>query len=105
MRNEVEKIDELINRKKIKKITFIPSKIEIWEIKSNTNNNSYWIDLNKSYCSCKGFYYNFIKKICYHISAVSIAIEQNRYQFEFLKDSELNNYLNNLIENLMNNNI
>ncbi len=105
MSNEVEKIDKLINEGKIKKIIFIPSKAEIWEIKSNKNNNVYWIDLNEYYCSCKGFYYNFTKKICYHISAVSIAIEQNRYQIEFLKDSELNNYLNNLMEYLINNNI
>ncbi len=105
MRNEVEKIDDLIHRKKIKKVIFIPSKIEIWEIKSNTNNNIYWIDLNKSYCSCKSFYYNFIKKSCYHISAVSIALELNSYEIELCNDNELNNYLNNLIENLMNNNI
>jgi predicted nucleic acid-binding Zn finger protein len=99
-----EKIDNLINGEKIKKIIFIPSKVEMWEIKSKKNDNLYWIDLNKNYCSCKGFYYNYIKKRCYHISAVSIAYKQNKYQIEFLDDSELNNYINNKIETLMNNN-
>jgi predicted nucleic acid-binding Zn finger protein len=105
VKNKEEKIDELINGDKIKRIIIIPSKVEIWEIKSYKTNNLYWTDLNKNYCSCKGFYYNFSKKICYHITAISIAFTQNRYQIEFLKDSELNNYLNNKIETLMNNNI
>jgi predicted nucleic acid-binding Zn finger protein len=103
--NKEEKVDELINGKKIKKIIFIPSKVEMWEIKSNKNDNLYWIDLNKNYCSCKGFYYNYITKICYHIIAVSRAYKQNRYQIEFLDDSELSNYINNKIENFMNYNI
>jgi predicted nucleic acid-binding Zn finger protein len=103
--NKEEKIDKLIDGKKIRKIIFIPSKVEMWEIKSNKNDNLYWIDLNKNYCSCKGFYYNYIKKICYHIIAVSTAYKQNRYQIEFLDDNKLNNYINNKIENLMNNNI
>jgi predicted nucleic acid-binding Zn finger protein len=103
--NKEEKVDELINGKKIKKIIFIPSKVEMWEIKSNKNDNLYLIDLNKNYCSCKGFYYNYITKICYHIIAVSTAYKQNRYQIEFLDDSELSNYINNKIENLMNYNI
>lgn len=105
MSDEIEKIDDLINTKKIKKIVFIPSKVQIWEIKSNRNNNIYWIDLDKNYCSCKGFYYNYNKKNCYHISAVSIANSQNRFQIEFLKDNELNHQLYNQIDNIINNNI
>jgi predicted nucleic acid-binding Zn finger protein len=102
---EIEKIDELINRKKIKKIVFIPSKVQIWIIKSIQNNNVYWIDLDKNYCSCKGFYYNYNKKNCYHINAVSIAHRQNKFQIEFLKDSDLNYLLYNQIDNIINNNI
>ena len=69
--------------------------------KSNKNDNLYWIDLNKNYCSCKGFYYNYLTKICYHIIAVSTAYKQNRYQIEILDDNKLNNYINNKIDNLM----
>ncbi len=105
MSKEIEKIDELINSKNIKKIVFIPSKVQIWIIKSNQNNNVYWIDLDKTYCSCKGFYYNYKKKNCYHISAVSIAHSHNKFQMEFLKDSELNYHLFNQIDNIINNNI
>lgn len=103
--NKEEKIDKLIDGKKIRKIIFIPSKIVMWEIKSNKNDRLYWIDLNKNYCSCKGFYYNYITKICYHIIAVSRAYKQNGYQIEFLDDNKLNNYINSKIESLMNNNI
>jgi predicted nucleic acid-binding Zn finger protein len=102
---EAEKINELINEKKIKKIVFTPSKIGIWEVKSHKNNNIYWVDIETNYCSCKGFYYNFMKKACYHISAVSTALSQNAYKIELLSDSEMNDYFNKQIDNLINNNI
>jgi predicted nucleic acid-binding Zn finger protein len=102
---EAEKINELINGKKIKKIVFAPSKIGIWEVKSHKNNNIYWVDIETKYCSCKGFYYNFMKKVCYHITAVSTALSQNAYKIELLSDSEMNDYFNNQIDNLINNNI
>ena len=99
-----EKINELINEKKIKKIVFAPSNIGIWEVKSHKNDNIYWVDIETKYCSCKGFYYNFMKKACYHISAVSTALSQNAYKIELLSDSEMNDYFNNQIDNLINNN-
>ena len=102
---EVIKIHDLLVKKKIKRIVFIPSKTVIWEIKSNNNNNIYWMDFVKKYCSCKGFYYNNKNRTCYHIRAVDEAITQNGYEIEFLQDSELNNYLDYLIDNLLYNNI
>lgn len=104
MDTEITKIHDLIDKKKIKRIIFIPSKNEIWEIKSNSNNNIYWIDYNKKYCSCKGFYYNIKNRTCYHIRAVSTAITQNGYGMEFLQDNDLNYYLDSLIDNLLDNN-
>ena len=46
-----------------------------------------------------------MKKVCYHISAVSTALSQNAYKIELLSDSEMNDYFNNQIDNLINNNI
>ena len=102
---DAEKINDLIKEEKIKKIVFTPSKIGIWEVKSHKNDNIYWVDIETNYCSCKGFYYNFMKKACYHISAVSTALSQNAYKIELLSDSEMNDYFNNQIDNLINNNI
>ena len=102
---EVIKIHDLLSKKKIKRIVFIPSKTVIWEIKSNNNNNIYWIDFVRKYCSCKGFYYNSNNGKCYHMRAVYEAITQNGYEIEFLQDSELNNYLDFLIDNLLDNNV
>ncbi len=101
---EAEKINGLINEKKVKKIVFTPSKVEIWEVKSHKNNNIYWVDIETKYCSCKGFYYNFTKKTCYHISAVSTVLSQNAYKIELLSDSEMNDFFNNQIDNLISNN-
>jgi predicted nucleic acid-binding Zn finger protein len=89
----IEKIDELIKSDKIKKIIYLPSKNQIWEIKSNTNNKIYLIDLDWNYCSCRGFYYNFTKGKCYHIKATEIAYKNNKYKVEFLNDEEMNTHL------------
>jgi predicted nucleic acid-binding Zn finger protein len=101
---EAAKIYDLIDQKKIKRKIFIPSKSEIWEIKSHNNKNVYWIDFGKKYCSCKGFYYNIKNGTCYHIRAVQMAIMLNGYELEFLQDNYLNSYLYNLLDNLLNNN-
>jgi predicted nucleic acid-binding Zn finger protein len=101
---EDAKIRNLIDQKKIKRKIFIPSKNEIWEIKGYNNKNVYWIDFNKKYCSCKGFYYNIKNGTCYHIRAVQMAIIKNGYDLEFLQDNNLNRYLGNLLDNLLNNN-
>ena len=98
----IDKIDGLINQEKIKKVIFIPSNVSIWEIKSNTNSNIYYADLTKNFCSCKGFYFNFTKGKCYHIRAANIAFEQNKYKVEILKDFQLDNYIKNLLKNLLN---
>jgi predicted nucleic acid-binding Zn finger protein len=88
----IKKIDELIKSDKIKKIIFLPSKTQLFEIKSNTNNKTYWIDLERNCCSCRGFYYNFKKGKCYHIQAAYIAVKHNKYKVKFLNDSEINNH-------------
>ena len=98
----IDKIDGLIDEGRISKIIFLPSNINFWEIKSNTNSNVYWVDLKRNFCSCKGFYFNFIKGKCYHIRAAFIAFEQNKYRVETLKDFQLDNYIKNLLKNLIN---
>ena len=101
----IEKIDELIKSNKIKKIIYLPSKIQFWEIKSNTNNKKYWIDLDWNYCSCRGFYYNFTKGKCYHIKATEIASKDNKYRVEFLNDDEMDTHLINQLKELIEKNI
>jgi predicted nucleic acid-binding Zn finger protein len=98
----IDKIDGLINEERIRKVTFIPSNTNFWEIKSNTNSNIYCVDLKRNFCSCKGFYFNYIKGKCYHIRAVNIAFEQNKYRVEILKDFQLDNYIKNLLKNFLN---
>lgn len=97
----IDKIDIVINLDKIKKIIFLQSNIQLWEIKSNTNNKTYWIDFDKSFCSCRGFYYNFKKGKCYHIRAVALAVKHNKYKVEFLNDDKIDNILIMQFKNLI----
>jgi predicted nucleic acid-binding Zn finger protein len=98
----LNKIDELINKERIRKVIFLPSNTYFWEIKSNTNSNIYYVDLKRYFCSCKGFYFNYIKGKCYHIRATNIASEQNKYKVEILKDSQLDNYIKYLLNSFLN---
>jgi hypothetical protein len=45
-----------------------------------------------------------MKKACYHISAVSTALSQKAYKIELLSDSEMDDYFNEQIYNLINKN-
>ncbi len=86
----------------IKKIVFIPSQKEVWEIKSSTNNRIYFADLNNKFCSCKGFYYNFKKRYCYHLDEISSANNEKSYHIIFYDDNQINNYLSRLISDTLN---
>jgi predicted nucleic acid-binding Zn finger protein len=97
----IDKIDGLINRGRIIKVIFIPSNTNFWEIKSTANNNIYYVDLKRNFCSCKGFYFNYIKGKCYHIRAANIAFEQEKYKVVILKDIQLDNYIINHLKNFL----
>ncbi len=107
MDNEIKKINDLIFAKKIKNIIFLPSELQIWEVKGSNNNadDIYLVDLKKNHCTCKGFYYNSEhKKKCYHIKATHLANSQYLFEIEFLNDDKLNKYLGIYLNNVMDNN-
>src|SRR3954453_4592417 len=89
----IDKIDGLINEERIRKVIFIPSNTNFWEIKINTNSKIYCVDLKKISDSCKDVYFNYIKGKCYHSRAVNIAFEENKYRVEILKGLHLDNYI------------
>ena len=73
----------------VTKNLFLPSGNFMWKIQSRTNNSSYYVDHALTFCSCKGFYYNYNRKKCYHVSEVHNCIENLNYTISIDED---NNY-------------
>lgn len=65
---------------------FLPSGNFMWEIQSKKNNSSYYIDHSLTSCSCKGFYYNYSRKKCYHLSDASSCVENSNYTISVNED-------------------
>jgi hypothetical protein len=65
---------------------FLPSGNYMWEIQSRKNNSSYYVDPALTFCSCKGFYYNYDRKKCYHLSDVFNCIENSNYIISLYED-------------------
>ena len=75
-----------IERIILTKHLFLPSGNFIWEIRSRKNNSSYYVDHALTFCSCKGFYYNYNRKKCYHLSDVFNCIENTTYTISLYED-------------------
>jgi len=91
--------DESLPSKRITvtKNLFLPSGNSMWEIQSRTNKTSYYVDLALTFCSCKGFYYNYNRKKCYHISEVHNCIENSNYLISIYEDKNYYQVIKSII--------
>lgn len=94
----MDKIEKLLKSKAIKMHLFLPSKRRLFTIISN---NEYWLDLNINFCSCKGYYYKYMRnnEQCYHLKALSIAKESEMDIIKF-DDKEYSTFLYTLLRDL-----
>ena len=92
------KIEELLKKKAIKMHLFLPSNRRIFTIVSN---EEYWLDEEMNFCSCKGYYYKYMRnnEQCYHLKALAIAKEDDIEVIKF-DDDEYSNFMHALLEDL-----
>jgi predicted nucleic acid-binding Zn finger protein len=76
-------------RIKVTKYLFLPSGHFFWEVQSRKNKTSYYVDNVLAFCSCKGFYYNYNRKKCYHLSEVSACVGKSNYKISLYGDEHL----------------
>jgi len=76
---------------------FLPSGNFMWEIQSRKNNSSYYVDHGLTFCSCKGFYYNYNRKKCYHLSDAHKYIQNSNYTISLYEDKNYNQVVKNMI--------
>ena len=63
MSTKQERIDFIINEKRLKLHLFNPSKREIWTVVGKEK--EHWIDPDSNFCSCSGYYFSMIKNKTY----------------------------------------
>ncbi|ALI37120.1 hypothetical protein NMY3_02931 [Candidatus Nitrosocosmicus oleophilus] len=76
---------------------FLPSGNFMWEIQSRKNNSSYYVDHGLTFCSCKGFYYNYNRKKCYHLSDAHKYIQNSNYTISLYEDKNYNQVVKSMI--------
>lgn len=81
-----------------KKHLFLPSGNFMWEIRSKKNRYTYFIDSNREYCTCKGYYYNYNeKKGCYHLEKITDCISELKYKVYLYHDDYSMDFLKGVI--------
>lgn len=81
----------------VKKHVFLPSGKLLWEIKGKKNEHVYYINSALKFCSCKGFYYNYNRKKCYHLTKITHAIELAQYSIFIHNDDNLDKMLKKIV--------
>tara|TARA_Y100000590_G_scaffold147949_1_gene170019 strand:- start:978 stop:1280 length:303 start_codon:yes stop_codon:yes gene_type:complete len=100
MSTKQEKIDSIINERRIKLHLFTPSNREIWTVVGKEK--EHWIDSETKFCSCSGFYFGMIKNKtpCYHLESILIAKKEKKFEkIEFL-DEEYESFISGIISDL-----
>ena len=81
----------------LKKYLFLPSGHFFWEVQSRKNKTSYYVDNAQAFCSCKGFYYNYNRKKCYHLSEVSDCVGKSNYKISLYGDEHLDQVFKRIV--------
>ena len=100
MSTKQDRINSIINEKRVKLHLFNPSKREIWTIVGKEK--EHWLEPEMQFCSCSGFYFGMIKskKPCYHIDSVKIAQEKKQYEIIEFSDDEFENFMLSIVNDL-----
>lgn len=90
-------IDSLVSSMAVKLHYFEPSGRKIWTVVGKKN--EHWLDPDLGFCSCEDFYYNALDTSgkCYHLKAVSSAIENGKIETVKFSDEEFEGFIGALI--------
>ena len=70
MSTKQEKINAVVNERRVKLHRFNPSQREIWTIVGKEK--EHWIDPESNFCSCSGYYFGMIKSKGVEISSITV---------------------------------
>ncbi|MDP6302949.1 MAG: hypothetical protein QF657_00090 [Candidatus Nitrosopelagicus sp.] len=100
MSTKQERIDLLVDEKRVKLHLFNPSKREIWTVVGKAK--EHWIDPDSEYCSCSGYYFGMIKnkKPCYHLESIFKAKKENKFEIIEFIDDEYESFISGIVSDL-----
>ena len=100
MSTKQERIDLLVDEKRVKLHIFEPSQRKIWTVVGKTE--EHWVDPESCFCSCPGYYFGSIngKTSCYHLDSIEYAKNKNKIEKIIFSDDEFFDFLSGLISNL-----
>ena len=97
-RNSTAKEPEKTVLEMPKKHLFLPSCNFMWELKSKKDNFTYFIDSDRQYCTCKGYYYNYNNKNgCYHLGKIAECIPELKYKVYLYHDDYSREFLKEVV--------
>ncbi|OLD33420.1 MAG: hypothetical protein AUI61_00985 [Thaumarchaeota archaeon 13_1_40CM_2_39_13_2] len=101
MLKESGNVAGIISSMGVKLHYFEPSKRKIWTVVGKEN--EHWLDPDLGFCSCEDYYYNALSTggECYHLKAVKLAKEQGKVETVRFSDSEFENFVSALVEDLV----
>ena len=96
-----DKINSIVEERRVKLHLFKPSKREIWTIVGKEK--EHWLDPDIGFCSCAGYYFSKIsanKKECYHLESIRLAEKTKKTELIKFTDDEFGDFLKGLISDL-----
>ena len=100
MSTKQERIDSIVDERRVKLHLFNPSKREIWTVVGKTK--EHWIYPDSNFCSCSGYYFGMIKSKtpCYHLKSLSIAKKENKFEIIEFNDDEYESFISGIVSDL-----
>ena len=100
MSDKQDRIQSILDERRVKLHLFNPSKREIWTVIGKEK--EHWIDPNSNFCSCSGYYFGMIKNktVCYHLESISKAKKENKFETIKFADDEYESFISGIVSDL-----
>jgi len=100
MSSKQDKINSIVDERRVKLHLFNPSKREIWTVVGKEK--EHWIDPHLNFCSCSGYYFGMIKSKtpCYHLESILIAKKENKFEIIEFNDDEYESFISGIVSYL-----
>ena len=100
MSTKQEKINSIVDQRRVKLHRFNPSKREIGTIVGKAK--EHWIDPDSKFCSCSGYYFGMIKNKspCYHLDSILKAKKENKFEIIEFMDDEYESFISGIVSDL-----
>ena len=95
-----ERVESMVSEKRVKLHIFEPSRRKIWTVVGK--GEEHWIDPDRKYCSCPGFYFGKLnsRTPCYHLDSAHLAINENEFERIVFSDEEFSDFVSGLVSDL-----